>query len=452
MPSPADGSIPWDGWSRETVRGAVYLAARYGVGVILGLGNMLVMTWWIGPHAYGLFVTAVGIVAFLATLTRGGIDTYLVRSETEPDNRSYGTAATLILAASAVLVLAAVLVIPLLLRWFGNGEFVAPYLWLLTTIPVTGLTGIAMAKLERRLDFRNIAGIELIGQSAGLLVSAFVAWSRASVWAPVAGQIVGQCFTLLGAMMCASLHPSLAFHRGQARAMLSYGLALTASLRTWQLRNLVNPLLVGRFAGAEGVAFVALAIRIAEALGTFRLAAGRMGIAALSRIQNSRDHFRKTLESALRLQVLALGPLLCGFALAGPFLLPLMAGARWQPSLAVYPFVAAGVLINSVYNLQASALFVIGRPWIVLQGYAAHVALLTATTLLLSPRFGIAGYGWAELAACGGYGWIHFATARTTPISYRKLAPWLVGFLLCLLLASVAPTLSHFIRHSIVAQ
>ncbi len=48
----------------ETARGAIYLAARYGLGVIVGVGNMLVMTWWIGPHAYGLFVTAVGMVAF----------------------------------------------------------------------------------------------------------------------------------------------------------------------------------------------------------------------------------------------------------------------------------------------------------------------------------------------------------------------------------------------------
>ncbi len=47
-------------------RGGAYLAARYGLGVFVSLGNMLVMTRWIGPHAYGLFVTAIGIVAFLS--------------------------------------------------------------------------------------------------------------------------------------------------------------------------------------------------------------------------------------------------------------------------------------------------------------------------------------------------------------------------------------------------
>ena len=433
--------------SSETLRGAIYLAVRYGLGVIVSLGNMLVMTWWIGPHAYGVFITAIGIVSFLATLARGGVDTYLVRSEATPDHRTYGTATTLILGASIALGLAAAATTPLLARWFGSREFVAPYLVLLLTIPVTGLTGVPMAKLERALNFRSIAGIELGAQSAGLLVAGLLAWSHPSVWAPVAGQISWQVFTLVATVVSASLTMRPRFCAGEARKMLSYGLVLTASVRTWQLRSLVNPLLVGRFAGAEGVAFVALAVRVAEALGTFRLAAGRMAIAALARMQSRREDFRGVLERALYLQVVTLGPLLCAFALFGPFVLPHMVGARWTPSLAVYPFVAAGVLINSIYNLQASALFVVGKQWIVMQSYATHVGLLATSTLFLLPRLGIAGYGWAELMSCCAYAVIHAGIAKVVPISYRRLAPWVTTLLVGLFLFSLSPTLFHAIQN-----
>jgi O-antigen/teichoic acid export membrane protein len=433
--------------SSETIRGGIYLAVRYGLGVIVSLGNMLVMTWWIGPHAYGVFVTAIGIVAFLATPARGGVDTYLVRSDATPDHRAYGTATTLILGASIGLGLAAAALTPLLARWYGNREFVAPYLVLLLTIPVTGLTGVPMAKLERALNFRSIAGIELGGQSAGLLVAALLAWSRRSVWAPVAGQISWQVFTLAAALLSASLSLRPRFCASEARKMLSYGLVLTASAKTWQLRSLVNPLLVGRFAGAEGVAFVALAVRIAEALGTFRLAAGRMAIAALARMQSQREDFRGVLEGALYLQVVTLGPLLCAFALLGPFILPHIVGARWMPSLSIYPFVAAGVLINSIYNLQASALFVVGKQWIVMQSYSAHVGLLAASTLLLLPRLGLAGYGWAELMSCSAYAAIHAGTAKVVPISYRRLAPWVTTLIAGLFLLSMSPSISQAIRH-----
>src|SRR5205814_2865571 len=122
----------------------------------------------------------------------------------------------------------------------------------------------------------------------------------------------------------------------------------------------------------EAVAFVALAIRIAEALGSVRLAAGRLATAALARVQDQREQFRRLLEQALLFQVVTLGPLLVCFALLGPVIVPDLLGARWLPILAVYPFVAAGVLINSVFNLQASALFVVGRPWTVMYGFVAH--------------------------------------------------------------------------------
>ena len=427
----------------ETVRGGIYLLVRYGLGVIVSVGNMLVMTWWIGPHAYGVFVTAIGIVAFLATLARGGVDTYLVRSEVPPDSSAYGTATTIILGASIGLALLAAAATSPLCRWYGNREFVRPYLALLLTIPVTGLTGVPMAKLERALNFRSIAGIELGGQSAGLVVAALLAWSRPSVWAPVAGQISWQLFTFAATLISASLSLRPRFSSEEARKMLSYGLVLTASLRTWQLRTLVNPMLVGRFAGAEAVAFIALAIRISEALGAFRLAAGRMAIAALARMRNRREDFRGMLERALYLQVVTLGPLLCGFALFGPLVVAHMLGARWTPSLSVYPFVAGGVLINSVYNLQASALFVVGKQWIVMQSYAAHVGLLTVSTLVLLPRLGLVGYGWAELLSCCAYAGIHAGIAKVVPISYGRIKPWILTSFAGLFLLSLAPKLGH---------
>jgi len=247
-------------------------------------------------------------------------------------------------------------------------------------------------------------------------------------------------------MESASTAVSLRFDVGTAREMLSFGIGLTASLRIWQLRTLVNPLLVGRIAGPEGVAFVALALRMADALGAIRLAAGRMAIAALARLQSRREQFRVALERASYLQVIVLGPLLCGVALLGPWFFPRVLGFRWIPGLMLYPFVAAGVLVNSVYNLQASALFVIGKQWIVMQAYSAHVLLLAATTLLLLPRLGITGYGWAEVIACGSYFAIHTGLRQHVAISYRQIVAWMAVFLPVLFLVPMCSFVLRMIR------
>ncbi|HEX8816765.1 MAG TPA: oligosaccharide flippase family protein [Terriglobales bacterium] len=402
--------------------GTAYLAARYGLGVLVSVGNMLVMTWWLGPHIYGLFVTSISLVAFLATVSRAGVDTYLVRQKTSPEPAMYETANAIILIASFALLIIAAAITPLLARWYGEKEFVAPYLVLLATIPISGLAGVPMACLERDLSFRKIAAIELIGQSLGFVAAISLAWAKAGIWAAVAGQLVWQIVTLIATFRAAGLKLAPRLHHAHWKPMCSFGLGMTLSLRTWQLRTLVNPLLVGKLAGTDAVAFVALAIRIAEALGTIRLAAGRIAIAALARLQAERERFRSALERALFLQVITLGPLLSLFALAGPVVVRHLMGARWIPSLRVYPFVATGVLVNSIYNLQASALFVMEKQWIVMRAYTAHVAILGAGAWLLLPRCGIAGYGLAELAACGAYAAIHRGIAGSLRLSCRKAA------------------------------
>jgi PST family polysaccharide transporter len=419
-------------------RAGLYLAIRYGLGILVSCANMFVLTRWIGPHDYGLFVTALGLTAFLATLARAGIDTYLIRAEVEPDDRAYSTATTLILSFSMALVGFGISVVPLLTRWYGSHEFLLPYLVTLLTVPLAGLAGPATAKLERELNFRAVASIELGGQILALLVSVTLAWLKFGVWAPVAGLLAWQVCAASGALILAKLQLRPTFDVVVARRMISFGFGYSASVRVWQLRSLVNPLLVGRFAGAEAVAFVALAVRVAEGLGFIRIAAGRLAIASLSRLRQNRNRFQSTLQRAMKLQIFSLGPLFCLFVLLAPIVFPVALGARWAVSLQVFPFVATGVLVNSLYNLQASALFVLGEQWIVLRAYALHVLLLALGTLLLMPRLGIVGYGCAELCACAAYSAFHVHANQAAGVSYPKLG-WFV-------FAFVAPLFSLLTR------
>ncbi len=416
----------------------------------MSLGNMLVLTWWIGPHSYGIYVTAIGLAGFFASLARAGVDTYLVRSELQPSQRQWEIANTLVLSISVALSAFALACLPLLGRWYGNHEFAAAYLVLLFTIPITGLTGIPMAKLDRDLDFRRAATIELAGQSIGLVVSALMAFCRAGVWAAVGGLLVGQLFVLIATSVSARLHlwGRLRFDWDEIRAMLSFGAGFVGAQRIWQVRSLVNPLLMGRFVGPEGVAFVGLAIRIAEALGSVRLAGSRLAIAALSRLQAESTSFVKALQQAVFLQVVILGPLLCMFAICGPWVVVHILGVRWKASLVVYPFIAAGVLMNSIYNLQASALFVRGEPWVVLRSYVLHVVALTAATALLNARLGIAAYGWAELVACFAYLPIQRAISRTLALKQQQLFPWVAIFLFLLFLPILQPKLAASLKES----
>src|SRR5205823_13842183 len=127
----------------------------------------------------------------------------------------FATATSLVLASSLGLtLLAGALALPLV-RWFGNSEFVGPYLVLLLTIPVSALVGIPTAKLERELNFRTPATIELAAQCVGLVVSLTLALCRAGVWAPVAGLASWQTTNLLAAYWSIWQFPQIGWNRSE---------------------------------------------------------------------------------------------------------------------------------------------------------------------------------------------------------------------------------------------
>ncbi len=414
-------------------RGVAYIAARYGCSSLVNAGNVLVLTWGIGPRAYGIFVTAVGVTTFLASLTRAGLDTHLVRSEESPRREDCDTAFTLILSISIVLCALGVLVLPLLTRWLQGHSFAVPYLVLLLTVPLIGMAGLPLAKLERALRFQEVAKIEFGGQLSAFVVSAILAWRGLGVWAPVIGHVTWQLFVLLAATRASGFLPRLKVDWDRARHMIGFGLGFSASVRVWQLRNLVNPLIVGRFLGTEAVAFVALAMRAVEALSFVRTAIGRVAIAALARLREDPERCQRMMQKGARLQLFALGPAFLLLSVLGPPLLPKLLGARWSSALLVLPFVAAGALINSVFVLEASALFVEGRQWIVTRSYLWHVAILLTGTAILVPSLGIVGYGWAELAACIPYAILHRGLQPSLRVSLRATMPWLAAFVSALL-------------------
>lgn len=414
-------------------RGVLYIAARYGSGALVNAANVFVLTWWIGPRAYGAFITAVGITTFLSSVARAGLDTCLVRAEQTPTQKDYNTAHTLILAISILLCCLGGLALPLLMGWLPDQTFALPYLVLLLTVPLIGLAGPPMAKLERSLQFQHVAKIEFGGQLVAFAVSAGLAWRGLGVWAPVAGHISWQLFVLCAAIQVSDWSPRLSTDVARARRMIVVGLGFSSSVRVWQLRKLVNPLIVGRILGTEAVAFVGLAARAIEVLSIVRAAVERVAVAALARLRENPKECQQLMQKGARLDVLVLGPTVLLMTTLGPVLLPGLFGERWSSALRVLPFVTAAALVNSVFALEASALFVEGRQWVVTRSYLWHVAALTLGTSILAPFLGIAGYGWAELAACLPYAILHRGLQPRLRIRLPQILPWLAAFTLALL-------------------
>lgn len=414
---------------RERVlRGGIYLVLRQGLSVGIGVGGVLLLTRFLGPTNYGLYAGALAIVMFLYNSAILGIDVYLVRREGPQADNVYHQAFSFLLLSGICVSAACILFSPVLGHWLGDSRFLAPLQVMLLSVPITALYVPARAQLERALDFRKIAGIELAGQLLLYAVSLPLAWRGFGVWAPVAGYFVWQVWMLGSGYALARYRPRWCWSSKLLREMLNYSLGYWTSTRVFALRRLVNPLIVGHFLGPQGVGYVALTVRLVEVLSFVKDASWRLSIVALAKVQGELPRLRRGLEEAMGLQSLALGPLLAGFAVVAPWLLPLAFGDEWAPVLSIYPFIALGYFANAVFSMHSSVLYVLQRNREVLVFNSVHVVIFAGAALLLVPWLGLPGYGLAEVAAFASYLIIHLYVSKLFSVSYKKAQPWLLAF------------------------
>lgn len=425
-PSTTRAPVVEPGLRQLVVRGGRYLVLRQGAAVVIGLFGVLLLTRLIGPTRFGVYAGALAVVLFCGTIGRLGLEVFLVRREERPDALVYSQAFTLLLISGLGLAGLSALVSLLLRSWMLADGFLLPVQVLFLVLPLMLLQQPAFAMLERRMDFRAIAVIELSGQLAFYVVALPLALLGAGVWAPVVGFFVWQTCLCGGAYAAAGLRPRLVWSPSLVREMISYGLAFSASTWIWELRLLVNPLVVGHYLGAASVGHVSLAIRFVEVLSVVRSASYRLSIAALARVQGDRARLRRVVEEAMTLQVLGVAPLL-GLGSIMLFVLPRVLGERWEPLGDVFPFIALASVVNAVFNLHSSALYVLKHNRDVALFHLVHIVLFASAAVALVPVLGIVGYGVAEGVAFIGYVVVHRQLSRVFRVSYRATLPWLLG-------------------------
>jgi PST family polysaccharide transporter len=417
----------------QVLSGSAFLALREGLGTALSLGGMLLLTRAIGPESYGVYASAFAVLVYLIGLSELGVGTYLIRSHEEQGEEAFHQAFTLLLGLSAAGVLLTLAALPLLERAINLPDVGRAIVALILGLPVVHLIKVPMARLEHALDYRRVAGIEFAGQVAFYAAAVPLGFSRAGFWAPIGGWWAQHVVHLV-LVYRTGYRPRLVWRPQLIRTMLRFGVSYSVSLWVVQLREFVNPMVVGRLLGASAVGYVALAIRIVDSLGFVKVATTRISIAALARVQGAPERLSRALTEGMVLQVLAVGPFLVGFAVFGPPAVSLVFGREWLPMLEVFPLISVGYLASSMWMLHSSSLVVLHRNYDIALVNLANVVVLAGAALLLVPRLGAAGYGWAEVATVPTYLLYHFFLVRRgVRPRYAHAALWFLASALPLL-------------------
>lgn len=397
---------------QAALKGGAYLAGRQVVSIFLKLIGVMLITRVLGPAGYGAYVSAFNVYTYATLIGQVGVGVYLLRQEGEIAERSYATAYTILLAVAAVLLFALEAGTDELAGWIDVDGFEGAMRVIVFALPFQLLAVPATVRVERRLDYRSVAMLEITGQLAYYLIAIPLVTIGYGPTALAAAWLMQQVVTCIAAHIAAKTIPRFAFDPATAKGMAHYASTFSLANWIWQLRMLVNPLIVGPALGAQAVGLIGMTIGLLEMLSIIKTIAWRLSVAILAKIQSDVGRLRTAVTEGMELQTLAIGTTLLGFGWTGHVIVPHLFGERWAGVMDIYPYIALGYFTNALFNMHSSVLSLLLRNGHVAVFHFVHIALFGVTAWFLVPRLGIQGYGYSELMALFSYGVIHFYAAK----------------------------------------
>jgi len=413
---------------RAAVRGGVYLVARQIVSILLKLVGVMLITRVLGPANYGAYVSGSNIYSYALAIGSAGVGVYLLRHEGEIPEMSYGTAYSILMMMGLALLVSIEIGVGVLAKWTGVEGFEPVMKIIALGLPVQLLSMPASVRLERRLDYRSVAMVEIVGQVAFYVLAVPLVMLRFGPSSLAAAWVLQEIVTCLAAHVLTKTYPHFSFDRATARGVMRYAADFSVANWIWQLRILVNPLIVGPALGAKAVGIVGMTIGLLTMLSVISAIAWRLSVAILTKFRSDIERLRKAVTEGMELQVLAVGAILLAFGWTGHFIVSRLFGPQWIGVMDIYPYIALSYLTIATFNIHSATLAVVDRNRGLAIYHIISVAIFAGVAFVAVPKFGILGYGYAELATIPAYLVMHIVLAQAigSP-DYRLAALWWFG-------------------------
>jgi hypothetical protein len=258
MPRPLDAAPPRP-LKALVMRGAAWTVAGYGASQVLRLGSNLILTRLLFPEAFGLMALVNVVLQGLQMFSDVGIGPSIIQNKRGEDPKFLNTAWTIqVFRGFALWTVCSLLALPVAI-FYGEPQ-------LLGLLPVAGLTAAiagfnspALFLANRRLALGRLTLLDLGTQIITLVVMVAWAWMWPSVWALLAGTLLGSVLKMVGThVWLGGVDCKIAWEKESFRALVTFGRWVFVSTSVAFFVSNTDRLLVGKLVGVDFLAFFAI--------------------------------------------------------------------------------------------------------------------------------------------------------------------------------------------------
>ena len=338
----------------------------------------IVLARLIGAQAFGLAAMATVFVLFAEFLVRETVTETIIKLETVEDGH-LDAVFWLLGPFSLCLVAVLIMLADVIAALFADPRVAGYLVWATPTVAFIGLSGVPVASLRRKLEFRVLAIRATVGVLAGGIVGISMAVMDFGAWSLIAQRVTQVFINNLLAWIAHPWRPGLRAGRRHFRDVSSFSMKMV-SLRTSELLSIHAPtVVIGSYLGPVALGQYTIAWRLVEVL-SFVLTTPIRFVAqpAFAHLQRSQRHAGRLLQEVIGASSLVTFVSFLGLAAVATPSIRYMFGDTWLPAVPVLQVLCLLGIYLSIERMQQAFCIALGR------GRAGWLVLLSCVEASLS--------------------------------------------------------------------
>lgn len=345
----------------KTRKGVKWSALQIIVRNLLSLSVTTILARLLNPGDFGL----VGMVATLTALLMVFSDMGLSWATIQRQQLNKAQVSNLFwinISVGLVLWIICILFSPLIADFYNEPKLIEITAALGAGFLFSGISAQPMALLNRSMNYKAIAKIEIFSIILGSAIAIITAYYGLGYWALVIQSLSTSIIRTLLAVPISQIQVSLPCRRVGTLDLVAFGGILAVNgLLIYLARNL-DSVLIGKYWGAEELGFYNRAyflMLLPSMLATGILT--NLMVPSLSALQGDLEKFGNTYRKALRIIAFIGCPMGLGLALTADEMVKLIYGEKWQPVVPMLIWLCIASITQPIYNTTGWLFTAIGK-------------------------------------------------------------------------------------------
>lgn len=325
--------IKHDSLSNKIVAASKWSAITEIMAKLVSPISTVILARILAPEAFGIMVTATMVVSFAEIFTDAGFQKYLIQRDFSTDSRRIDSTNVAFWTNFFFS-----LVVFLLIACFSNGianavgcpGYESVIIVSSINIPIASLSSIQIALYRRKLDFRTLFYIRIVGIFVPLLITVPLAFVTKSYWSLIVGMLALNIINACVLTFFSSWKPKFFYDFSLLREMFGFSSWTMVESITFWLMGYVDIFIVGHVLNQYYLGIYKTAIStVGQFVSIIVSATTPVLFAGLSRVQNDSVAFEQLFFKFQKITSILLVPLAFGLFLYSDIVVSVLLGSQW---------------------------------------------------------------------------------------------------------------------------